>query len=82
MGHNQKFCVGLADPSVHELTFSGAKRWPGVVRAVVKVARAVKKCPPLTARNILCSSKLSERKEGLSAVAKRIRRCFCGRPRM
>ena len=61
--HNKKFCVGLADPSVHELTSSGAKRWPGVVRAVVNVARAGK-CPHLTARNILCSSKLSERKEG------------------
>ena len=58
--HNQKFCVGLADPSIHELASSGAKRWAGVVGAVVNVARA-KKCPPLTARNILCSSKLSQR---------------------
>ena len=63
MVHNKKFCVGLADPSVHELASSGAKRWPGVVRTVVNVARA-EKCPPLTTRNILCSSKLSERKGG------------------
>ena len=55
--HNRKFCVGLADPSVHELTSSGAKRWPGVVRTVLNVARA-ETCPLLTARNILCSSKL------------------------
>ena len=38
--HNQKFCVGLADPSIHELASSGAKRWAGVVGAVVNVARA------------------------------------------
>ena len=57
--HIKKFCVGRADPSVHEFTSSGAKRWPGVVGAVVNVARA-EKFPPLSARNILCSSKLSE----------------------
>ena len=38
--NNQKFCVGLADRSVHEFASSGAKLWPGVVGAVVNVARA------------------------------------------
>ena len=38
--HNQKFCVSPTDPSVHELTSSGAKRWPGVVGAVLNVAGA------------------------------------------
>ena len=38
MVHNQKFCVGLADPSVHELAPSGAKLWPGFVGAVVNFA--------------------------------------------
>ena len=47
MVHNQKFCVGRADPSVHELTSSGAKRWPGVVGAVVNVAKAEKYPSPL-----------------------------------
>ena len=56
----QDFCVGLADPSVHELASSGAKLWLGVVGAVVNFAGA-ENCPLLTARNILCSSKLSER---------------------
>ena len=45
MVHNQKFYVGLADPSVHELTSSGAKRWPGVVGTVVNVARAENALP-------------------------------------
>ena len=49
MVHNQKFCVGLADPSVHELMSGGAKLWPGVVGAVVNVARA-EKFPLFTAR--------------------------------
>ena len=57
MVHNQKFCVGLMDQSVHELASNGAKLWPGVVGAVENVARAGK-CPLLTARNILCSSKI------------------------
>ena len=54
------FCVGLADPSVREPSSSGAKLWLGVVGAYVNFAGA-KNCPLLTARNILCSSKLSER---------------------
>ena len=56
----QDFCVGLADPSVRELLSSGAKLWLGVVGAYVNFAGA-ENCPLLTARNILCSSKLSER---------------------
>ena len=56
----QDFCVGLADPSVRELLSSGTKLWLGVVGAYVNFAGA-KNCPLLTARNILCSSKLSER---------------------
>ena len=56
----QDFCVGLAGPSVHELASSGAKLWMGVGGAEVNFARA-ENCSLLTARNILCSSKLSER---------------------
>jgi len=56
----QDFCVGLADPSVHKLASSGAKLWLSVVIAAVNFAGA-ENWPFLTARNILCSSKLSER---------------------
>jgi hypothetical protein len=55
----QEFCVGLADPSVHELASSGAKLCMGVGGAGVNFAKAENIL--LIARNILCSSKLSER---------------------
>jgi len=63
----QDFCVGLADPSVHELASSGAKRWLGIVRPVVTFAGA-ENCPFLTARNILCSSKLFHRSSQVCSV--------------
>jgi len=56
----QNFCVGLADPSVHELASSGAKLWLSLVIAAVN------------ARNIMCSSKLLERLAGPYAVTERI----------
>jgi hypothetical protein len=47
----QEFCVGLADPSVHELASSGAKLGLGVGGAGMNFARAENFL--LTARNIL-----------------------------
>ena len=38
----QDFCVGLADPSVRELSSSGAKLWLGVVGAYVELCRSGK----------------------------------------
>ena len=43
----QDFCVGIADPSFHELASSYAKLWLCVVRPVVNFAGA-ENCPFLT----------------------------------
>ena len=46
----QDFCVGLADPSVHELASSGSKLYLSIVIAKVNFAEAAN-WPFLTARN-------------------------------
>ncbi|KAI8517342.1 hypothetical protein Bbelb_059230 [Branchiostoma belcheri] len=58
--HRSSNPVSAPDPSVHELASSDAKLLLGVGGAGVNFAGA-ENCPLLTARNILCSSKLSER---------------------